>query len=111
MTSSEVLQLISTVGGILALAVGTPGIILFLLNKRNANKKLEIDESKLTVDQFNAALPAYKDLLDRANKATKESLAELASYKSERVGIMQELSDFRDAKNAQDEELARLMRS
>lgn len=119
MTPTEIFQVISTIGGVVGLAVGTPGIVLFLLNRRNANQKLRIDENKLTVEQFNAALPAYRDLLDRANKATKDALAELASYKEERVKFQQDLAtskeeritfqqdlaDLRDAKGQQDEEL------
>ena len=52
---------------ILAAVLGLPAIILWVLNRKQANRKLVVEEGGLTVAQFNAALPAYKDLLDRAN--------------------------------------------
>lgn len=77
---------------LVALIFGTPGIILFLLGRKGANRKLIVEESGVTVDQFNAALPAYKDLLDRANKDRDEALAKLSEYK-------EELDDVRDKQN------------
>lgn len=53
---------------LIAVVVGTPGLILWFLGRKDANRKLVVEEGGLTVEQFNAALPAYKDLLDRSNK-------------------------------------------
>jgi predicted nucleic acid-binding Zn-ribbon protein len=84
------------IAGGVSLLVGTvPGVIFFVLNRKGANKKLEIEEGGLTVNQFDVQTKAYQDLLDRANKnaaaseqALKEALAELETYKSERVKLM-----------------------
>lgn len=75
---------------LLAFIVGPSGVIWLILNQRNANRKLKVEEigadvqqGGLTVDQFNAALPAYKDLLDRSNEDRDKALAQLAEYKAE----------------------------
>jgi hypothetical protein len=68
---------------LIALVLGTPGIILYLLGRKDANRKLVVDEGGLTVDQFNAALPAYKDLLDRSNKDRDAAISKMGEYKVE----------------------------
>ena len=73
---------------IIAVVLGTPGIILWTLNRKQANRKLEVEEGGLTVSQFNAALPAYKDLLDRANSAASEAGKDARSAKKE-VNILE----------------------
>lgn len=81
---------ISDVLALLAFILGPSGVIWLILNQRNANRKLKVEEigagvqqGGLTVDQFNAALPAYKDLLDRSNEDRDRALAQLAEYKQE----------------------------
>lgn len=76
---------------ILTLALGSsaiPIIISALLGRKGANKKLQIEEGGLTVDQFNAALPAYKDLLDRADRDRDEAIEKLGKYESERIELL-----------------------
>jgi hypothetical protein len=79
---------------LLTFLVGPGGVIVLFLNQRQANKKLRVEEigagvqnkvaeGSLTVDQFNAALPAYKDLLDRADKDREAALDKMAEYKDE----------------------------
>lgn len=68
---------------LIAMVIGLPGIILFFLNKKSANRKLVVEEGGLTVEQFNAALPAYKDLLNRANADKKEAVDTMKLYKDE----------------------------
>jgi uncharacterized coiled-coil DUF342 family protein len=58
------------------------------LNRKNANKKLEIEEGGLSVNQFTAQTNAYKDLLDRANAELRESVDSLREYKAERTDLM-----------------------
>lgn len=65
---------------LVAMVFGTPGLILFFLGRKDANRKLQVDEGGLTVEQFNAALPAYKDLLDRASSGKKEAEDKLKEY-------------------------------
>lgn len=79
---------------ILTVLAGPGGVIALFLTSRQANRKLKVEEvgadvhnrvaeGTLTVDQFNAALPAYKDLLDRAEKDRAEALDKMGEYKDE----------------------------
>lgn len=100
------LEIISAICGILGVALGAPAIILWLLNRRNANKKLQLDEGALDVSVFDTQTKAYQDLLDRANlatlnaqaetlkaqEATEKALAELATYKEERESLMRKVT-------------------
>lgn len=91
---------------LLALLAGSvPGVILFYLNRKGANKKLQLEEGGLTVTQFQAQTLAYQDLLDRSNSALteannklntsnaklEEAVAELATYRAEREKLMGEV--------------------
>lgn len=82
------------------LVASVPVALLFILQRRGANKKLEIEEGGLTVTQFNAQTSAYQDLLDRANASLKASndnlaasVAELETYKSERIRLMAKVEE------------------
>lgn len=68
---------------VIAVVLGLPGIILWVLNRKQVNRKLEVEEGGLTVSQFNAALPAYKDLLDRADNAAAKAQTEATDAKRE----------------------------
>jgi len=82
------------IAGAVSLIVGTvPGVIFFVLNRKGANKKLDIEEGGLNVNQFDVQTKAYQDLLNRANKATEEALAELATYKKERTRLMEQVEE------------------
>lgn len=70
--------------------LGPSGFVWAFLQQKGANRKLKVEEDGLevqkgglTVDQFNAALPAYKDLLDRANIDRDEAIEDLKKYKEE----------------------------
>lgn len=89
------MEIIGAIGGLCSLVFGTPAIILFFLNRKNANKKLDIEEGTLGVAQFEAQTNAYKDLLNRseaslanANKTAAGYADELQSYKKERETLM-----------------------
>jgi predicted nucleic acid-binding Zn-ribbon protein len=82
------------------LVASVPVALLFILQRRGANKKLEIEEGGLTVTQFNAQTLAYQDLLDRAGVRETNALAqladavkELAQYKEERVALMAQVEE------------------
>jgi|SRR5690606_5436667 len=85
---------------LISFVVGPGGVIWLLLAQKGANKKLEVDElgvrGSLTVDQFNAALPAYKDLLDRSNKERDAALAVAKDYKTTLESYKQELDDVKE---------------
>lgn len=92
---------------IIAVVLGTPGIILWLLNRKEANRRLEVDEGGLTVAQFNAALPAYKDLLDRA---TKERDAAADRVEEIRAEFQEELDDQAAELDIVEDKLSRAIR-
>lgn len=78
------------------LVATVPVAILFLLQRKGANKKLELDAGSLDLTKFEALNKTYQDLLDRAQadaaangKAAKEALAELANYQKEREELME----------------------
>lgn len=79
---------------IVAVIAGPSGIIWLILQNKQANRRLKVEEAgadvqsrvaegSLTVEQFNAALPAYKDLLDRSNKDRDAAIAKMDEYKAE----------------------------
>ena len=84
---SVIVSILSLVG----IGTAVPAIILFLLQRRNANKKLEIEEDTLSVNVFNAQTKAYQDLLDRADRTTQAALAELKTYQAERKEILKKV--------------------
>jgi Mg2+ and Co2+ transporter CorA len=113
------------VGDVLTLAafvLGPSGFVWAFLQQKGANRRLKVDEitaestvkvqeGALTVDQFNAALPAYKDLLDRSNHDRDEAIDKMEQmekdHKSEVAKYKRELSTV----NANQRRLIRLLRS
>lgn len=82
---------------LLALVTGSvPGVILFILQRRGANKKLELEEGSLGVSQFNAQTSAYQDLLDRANAAVTEARNETKKYRAEREALQRQVTEMRE---------------
>lgn len=82
------------IAGAVSLVVGTvPGVIFFVLNRKGANKKLELDETTTASTVFEAQTKAYKELYDTANAATAAALKELATYKEERVKLMAQVEE------------------
>lgn len=87
----------STVGVavILALiAAAVPVTLSTLLGRKNANKKLNLDETSVMLSGTDSQIKTYQDLLDRANAAvTKaEALNE---------GLSARVSDLEDARSTQ----------
>jgi hypothetical protein len=68
---------------LIAVALGLPGIILHLLSRKGANRKLQIDEGGLSVQVFNAQNAGYKDLLDRAERTAREATGTVEEFKTE----------------------------
>lgn len=97
-------SIFATVVSVIAAAIGLPGLILFFLNRKDANRKLDLEAGSLTVDQFQAQTAAYQDLLDRANSALSEANAKLAeavtqidNFKEEREELQRKVSDLERA--------------
>lgn len=81
---------------LVSLAIGAPALILWLLGRKDANRKLNVEEGGLTVDQFNAALPAYQGLLTdvRAELATsKAETATVVAQLEEAEGVIEDVRD------------------
>lgn len=74
---------------LLALVLGTPGVVLFFLGRKGANRKLEVEEGGLSVTVFNAQTAAYKDLLDRANTRAANAEKE-AKEANEKIDALQQ---------------------
>lgn len=84
-----------------------PTVLLFVLQRRGANKQLQLQEGNLDVATFEAQRAAYKDLYDttvkqlgdandraEAANALSESLAEeLRTYKKERETLMAQIEE------------------
>lgn len=102
MTPNEAWGVAQTVISLAAVAIGLPSIILWLLNRKNANKKLDIEEGGLDVSVFAEQRQAYSDLLRASQEATAKAtvaassaqaaadaaLAEAAAYKQERETLV-----------------------
>lgn len=96
------------IASVVALAFGSgavPGVILFLLNRRGANKKLEIEEGGLGVNVFEAQTTAYENLLNRQTQATNDALTELGKYKAERTSILEKVEKLERADEDRSQEL------
>jgi len=66
----------STVGVAVTLALiaaAVPVTLGFLLNKNNANKKLNLDETTVMLSGTDSQIKTYQDLLDRANAAVEKA--------------------------------------
>lgn len=58
--------------GLIGTALGIPGITLWLLNRKDANKKLSIEADALTMTKFNSLLAGYEKRMDRYEQELAE---------------------------------------
>lgn len=93
--------------GLGSIPAGVMGLILILLNRKNANKKLEIEETGADVNQFDVITKKYQQIADNwektaesaqkateaAEKATKLALTELQKHKADRESISDKLQE------------------
>lgn len=93
MTSSEIFEWVRNIATLLALISGPPSIILWALNRKGANKKLEIEEGGLGVQQFNALMSGYKDQLDRAG-------SEIKTLQTDRDRLAEEVVEIKRTQSA-----------
>lgn len=75
----------SNVISVLAVAVGGPSLLLWRLGRKDANRKLTVEEGGLGVSRFNAIAEAYQDQLDRAD-------ARITTLEGVLRGVMAKLS-------------------
>lgn len=55
------------------IAAAVPVTLSALLGRRNANKKLQLDETTVMLSGTDSQIKAYQDLLDRANAAVEKA--------------------------------------
>jgi len=82
--------------GDLSSVLGLPAIVLavivFLLNRRGANRRLVVEEGTLKKSEFESFTVAQNTALEGARKEIKEAKDE-ADYVSDRLDVMDELYD------------------
>lgn len=96
--------------GIIGGLLGIPGIIAWMLGRKDANKKLEIEEGGLNVTQFNSIINSYKGIAEAAEAsaasakesaamsqaAAEAALAQLKENQVEVTELRSKLSTVRD---------------
>lgn len=73
---------------------GTSPLWLFL-QRKDANRKLVVEEGSLDVSQFDALTKTYQDLLTRANNATAAAVAEVEKSQKAREDMQAEFEELR----------------
>jgi len=68
---------------ILAFIAGPTGLIWGFLQRKDANRKLVVEEGGLQVDQFEAQRQAFNDLLREQREITARAIAELGEVRTE----------------------------
>lgn len=95
-------EIIRTIVEVAAISVGLPTIIAWFLNRKGANKKLQIEAGGLEVTEFQAMREAFNDLLREQKEATASAqkaaaaaqtaadnaITEIANYKAERQKLL-----------------------
>jgi chromosome segregation ATPase len=114
-------------GAVSAVVGAVPIILLFVLQRKGANKQLQLQEGSLDVETFESQRKAYKELydtakadlstastkLDQANATSEALAAELRTYQEERERLMAQIEEqgrkiekLEKSGNAQSDELA-----
>jgi chromosome segregation ATPase len=104
-------EVLGAIGGLLGVVFGTPAIVLWLLNRKNANRALTVQEKTLNVTEFEAQTAAYKDLLDRANAALNDANTKLASSVKELAQYQEERQELLRKVDIMGEEIERLKKA
>lgn len=82
---------------ILAFIAGPTGVIWGILQRKDANRKLLVEESDHDISEFESLTATYKDLLDRANKATDAAVAEVKTSVTQRHQMQGEIDELRES--------------
>lgn len=75
---------VSDVMLILAFIAGPTGLIWGVLQRRDANRKLVVEEGGLEVDRFDAQRQGFNDLLREQKALTDRAVAELEASRKQR---------------------------
>ena len=100
-------EIIRTIVEVAAISVGLPTIIAWFLNRKGANKKLQIEAGGLEVTEFQAMREAFNDLLREqkeaaknaqtaataAQKAADDAILEIKNYRAERQKLLDTVQD------------------
>lgn len=90
MTGEEVNWSTVWLAVVLALiAAAVPVTLSALLGRRNANKKLQLDETTVILSGTDSQIRAYQDLLDRANAAV-ERAEKINKESNDRISQLEE---------------------
>lgn len=82
-------ELIIGIVGLLGTVVGVPGILLWLLGRKDANKKLTLEGDALSLAKFNALLEAYEKRQERSDK----DIADLQEISEKQNQAIKDLQD------------------
>jgi len=77
------LQIVFTILGLVGTFTGPAGIILWLLGRKGANKKLDLDERGTNLSEFEALKVAYREQADEAKQSAKD--AQTAAEKAQKA--------------------------
>ena len=82
---------------ILAFIAGPTGVIWGILQRKDANRKLLVEEGDHDISEFESLTATYKDLLTRANQATDNAVAEVKASVIQRQNMQGEIDELRDS--------------
>lgn len=88
-----IIDLIVVIGAL----IGLPSIITWFLNRRGANRKLQVEESGADVSEFQALRTAYREDKAAAEKERDEARAETGAIRVELGEMHEEVDELRDA--------------
>lgn len=80
---------------ILTFLAGPTGVIWGILQRKDANRKLVVEEGSLEIDQFQVQRQAFNDLLREQREINSGAAATLASVRAELVESRQQLASVR----------------
>lgn len=100
-------EIVRVIVEVTAISVGLPTIIAWFLNRKGANKKLQIEAGGLEVSEFQAMREAFNDLLREqkeaaknaqtaataAQKAADDAILEIKNYRAERQKLLDTVQD------------------
>ena len=79
------------------IAAAVPVTLSAMLGRKNANKKLELDQTTVMLSGSESQIRAYQDLLDRANAAVSKAEA----LNADLSGRVQKLEDEKESSTSQ----------
>lgn len=87
-------QVFFNIMALIGTALGVPGIITILLQRKGANKKLDIEEGGLEVTQFSAIIEGYKQLLADESSRRADQTKAIAELRGEMNDIRKKEREY-----------------